>query len=221
MTIANLKPAIGNFLISGSGGVACVSNAVAVTFTVSDPADESHDTITGTINWGDGTSTPISGRTVTKTHTYSAGTYALTATVNDGDGGSDSVGGMGNVSLLYTTSGFMQPINMDGSSNFKIGSTVPVKLKIFDCLGNQVTTLSPTVHLKKTGASAGTVNEVISSSAADSGNTMRHTGDSYMFNLSTKRSQFNAGQDLTQGRYELTVKHPLIADVGVQFDLRK
>jgi hypothetical protein len=42
-----------------------------------------------------------------------------------------------------------------------------------------------------------------------------------MFNLSTKRSQFNAGQDLTQGRYELRVKHPMIADAVVQFDLRK
>ena len=84
-----------------------------------------------------------------------------------------------------------------------------------------MTTLSPRVNLQKMGTSAGPVNEEISSSAADSGNTMRHAGDSYMFNLSTKRSQFNAGQDLIQGRYELTVKHALIGDVGVQFDLRK
>ena len=221
MTVSNAKPTIGNFLISGSEAVACATNVVSVTFTVSDPAAESHDAIAGSIYWGDGSSTLISGRTVTETHTYSPGSYALTATIDDGDGGSDSAGGIGNVSLLYTTSGFMQPINMDGSSNFKIGSTIPVKLKMFDCLGNQVTTLSPTVHLKKIGSGAGTVNEVISSSAADSGNTMRHTGDSYMFNLSTKRSQFNAGQDLTQGRYELTVKHSTIADVVVQFDLRK
>jgi hypothetical protein len=198
-----------------------VSNAVAVTFTVSDPTGESLDPITGTIDWGDGTPRPISGRTVTETYTYSASSYALTVTVNDGDGGSHSVGGTSNVSFLYTTSGFMQPINMDGSSNFKIGSTVPLKLKMFDCLGYQVTTLSPTVHLKKIGSGAGTVNEIISSSAADSGHTMRHTGDSYMFNLSTKRSQFNDGQDLTQGRYELTVKHSTIVDVVVQFDLRK
>jgi len=198
-----------------------VSNAVAVTFTVSDPTGESLDPITGTIDWGDGTPRPISGRTVTETYTYRASSYALTVTVNDGDGGSHSVGGTSNVSFLYTTSGFMQPINMDGSSNFKIASTVPVKLKIYDCLGNQVTTLSPRVNLQKMGTSAGPVNEEISSSAADSGNTMRHAGDSYMFNLSTKRSQFNAGQDLIQGRYELTVKHALIGDVGVQFDLRK
>ena len=221
VSVANLKPRIENFLMSGSGGVACAINVVTVTFTVSDPAAESHDPITGTINWGDGSTTATSGRTVTEAHTYSAGTHTLTATVYDGDGGSDSVGAAGNVSLLYTTSGFMQPINMDGTSNFKIGSTIPVKLKIFNCSGNQVTTLSPTVHLKKTGSAAGSVNEVVSSSAADTGNMMRHTGDSYMFNLSTKRSQFNAGQDLTEGRYELRVKHPTISDVVVEFDLRK
>ena len=114
-----------------------MSNAVAVTFTVSDPTGESLDPITGTIDWGDGTPRPISGRTVTETYTYRASSYALTVTVNDGDGGSHSVGGTSNVSFLYTTSGFMQPINMDGSSNFKIASTVPVKLKIYDCLGTR------------------------------------------------------------------------------------
>ncbi len=201
--------------------MACASNVVTVSFAVDDPADQTHDPITGTINWGDGGSTSISGRTVTVTHTYSAGSYALIATVNDGDGGGDSAGGTSNVSFLYSASGFGQPINMNGSSNFKIGSTIPVKLQIFDCNGDQVTTLSPTVHLRKIGSADGSVNEVISSSAADSGNTMRHIGDAYMFNLSTKRSQFNAGQDLTQGRYELRVKHPLIADAVVQFDLRK
>ena len=30
----------------------------------------------------------------------------------------------------------------------------------------------------------------------------------YVFNLSTKRSQFNSGQDLTEGRYRLTITEP-------------
>lgn len=115
------------------------------------------------------------------------------------------------------------PINADGSSNFKLGRTIPVKIRVIDCHGTAVDGLAPVVSLAKLGASSGNVNEVASSSSADDGNTMRSTGDgNYQFNLSTKRSQFNAGQDLTAGRYRLTISETTFtADVVAEFDLRQ
>jgi hypothetical protein len=53
---------------------------------------------------------------------------------------------------------------------------------------------------------------------------MRSTGDgNYMFNLSTKRSQFAAGSDLTAGTYLLTLasNSNAFANVSVTFNLRK
>jgi hypothetical protein len=66
------------------------------------------------------------------------------------------------------------------------------------------------------------VNEVESSSAADEGTQMRSAGDGqYIFNLSTKRSQFAAGQDLTPGVYRLTISNTDFEDVVVLFTLRR
>jgi hypothetical protein len=228
VTIANVDPSIVGFIITGDDGVACTSNDVTVSFTVDDPASETADPITGTIDWGDGDTTPITGRSVLETHTYSAGTYSLTVLIDDGDGGTDSAGGTGNVSLLYTTSGFLQPINISGQrSGFKIGSTIPVKARITDCNGNTVTTLAPEVKLTKVDPSPDVpVNELISSSAADTGTTMRLADGFYIYNLSTKRSQFCPSSacsngDLTQGTYRLRATDPTIATVEAFFDLRK
>jgi hypothetical protein len=82
------------------------------------------------------------------------------------------------------------------------------------------------VSLTKTGPSSGEVNESVSSSVADSGNTMRWdpTANQYVFNLSTKRSQFNGGQDLTAGSYRLRVSDPSFSMPGYVeafFDLRE
>ncbi|HEV8149900.1 MAG TPA: hypothetical protein VGP61_06905, partial [Gemmatimonadales bacterium] len=61
--------------------------------------------------------------------------------------------------------------------------------------------------------------------AADDGTTMRSAGDGqYIFNLSTKRSQFNTGQDLRAGIYQLTISASSpseFADVVVQFSIRQ
>jgi hypothetical protein len=230
VAVQNVKPTINGFNPAGGSGVACASNSVSVSFTVGDPADEAHDPITGTITWGDGNSTPISGRTISESHSYAAGTYSLTATVNDGDGGQDSQGGSNNVSLLYTTSGILQPINLAGQrSGFKIGSTIPVKVEIKDCNGAPVTTLGPKVSLARIDTHPDApVNELISSSAADTGTTMRYAGGDghYIYNLSTKRSQFCPSSacsngDLTQGSYRVRITDPTIAPVEAIFDLRK
>ena len=79
VTVANVKPTISALTISGTSGVACLAgNAVSLSFTVSDPADNSADPISGTINWGDGSTTTYSGRSYSGSHTYSAGGHTIT-----------------------------------------------------------------------------------------------------------------------------------------------
>jgi hypothetical protein len=131
--------------------------------------------------------------------------------------------GPGGCSLPYLAGGILEPINADGSSSFQLGRTIPVKIRITDCVtGDGVNTLSPNVSLALIDLGGGPVNELISSSAADDGTTMRSAGTGqYIFNLSTKRSQFNAGQDLHPGLYQLTISSPgEFADVVVQFAIR-
>jgi hypothetical protein len=127
-------------------------------------------------------------------------------------------------SLPYLASGILEPINADNSSVFQLGRTIPVKIRITDCVtGAGVNTLAPNVSLALIADGGGPVNELISSSAADDGTTMRSAGDGqYIFNLSTKRSQFNAGDDLFAGLYQLTISSPgQFADVAVQFVVRR
>ena len=58
-------------------------------------------------------------------------------------------------SLLYNTSGILQPINLTGPrSAFKIGSTIPVKIKVTDCNGASVSGLTLHVKLQKLDNSA-------------------------------------------------------------------
>ena len=134
------------------------------------------------------------------------------------------IGGGGECPLPFITSGILEPINADNSSNFQLGRTIPVKIRISDCVsGGEVNTLSPTISLALIDLGGGPVNELVSSSAADDGTTMRSAGNGqYIFNLSTKRSQFNAGEDLRPGIYELTISAPgEFADVVVQFAIRQ
>ena len=136
-------------------------------------------------------------------------------------GPSLSVGG-GGCAYAYVTSGVLQPINADNSSVFNLGRTIPVKIRVTDCVtGAAANGLAPQLSLGYTGSGGGTVNELVSSSAADEGTIMRSAGDGqYIYNLSTKNSQFNAGLDLVVGSYQLTISSPDFAEVMVTFVLR-
>ena len=88
-----------------------------------------------------------------------------------------------------------QPINSDGSSTFKLGQTIPVRISVTDQSGHPIDGLAPQLALALIGAGATDVNELVMSGSADTGTTMRGLGSgAYIFNLSTKRSQFNAGR---------------------------
>ncbi|MFN2613381.1 MAG: fibro-slime domain-containing protein, partial [Actinomycetota bacterium] len=217
VSVGNAAPVASGLTLTGATGPACVGgNTVGASFSASDAG--TNDTLTGTIAWGDSTSS--SG--FSATHLFPAGTYTLSATASDDDGGSSlaTAGTTSSVSFLYASSGILQPINADGSSRFKRGSTIPVKIRVTDCNGTGVGSIAPHIALTQLGSGSGDVNEVASSSSADSGTTMRYATDGqYIFNLSTKLSQFNAGQDLTAGRYRLRITAPQIAPIVVDFDI--
>jgi hypothetical protein len=83
---------------------------------------------------------------------------------------------------------FLQPINPDGSSIFKLGSTVPVKFKLTGASA-PITNLVAKLTVAKVSTSVtGTYVEASSTSAADSGSSFRYdaTAKQYVFNLSTK-----------------------------------
>jgi hypothetical protein len=103
------------------------------------------------------------------------------------------------INVIYGWSGFLQPINGDGSSIFKLGRTVPVKFRLSGAsagIGDAVATLS---IAKVSGSVTGTSMEAVSTAATDSGNTFRYdpAADQYIFNLATKT--------LTPGTWALSV----------------
>jgi hypothetical protein len=100
--------------------------------------------------------------------------------------------------FAYTWSGFLAPINADGTSVFKAGSTVSVKFQLTGTSAG-ITNAVATLTYWRVGTSSGAVNEAVSTSAADSGNTFRYdpTSKTYIFNWSTK--------GLMAGTYQLSV----------------
>jgi alpha-tubulin suppressor-like RCC1 family protein len=83
---------------------------------------------------------------------------------------------------------FLQPINPDGSSIFKLGSTVPTKFS-FQGESAGIANLAAKLSLAKVSSGiAGSYVEAVSTVAADSGSTFRYdaAGAQYVFNLSTK-----------------------------------
>ena len=222
VAVANVAPSIVDWRIALSNAVACLGgNTVGVSFGVSDPADQSYDAIGGSAF------TTFTGRSVSQSHVFGPGVWSVTANVDDGDGGADTRTGGG--AFLYSAAGGfpLPPVNADGTSNFKLGSTIPVKLRIVDCVGKPVSGLAPQVSLVRTASGDGAVNESVDVvSVPDDGKTMRYdaTAGQYIYNLSTKRSVFGApaGGPLGLGRYTLSVGGSLIAaPPAVGFDILK
>ena len=94
---------------------------------------------------------------------------------------------------LYQFHGFLAPVNETRTKPFKRGSTLPVKFRISDELGNPapdaVCTL--TIYYLENGAPDGEA-EVISTAAGDWGDQFRYDEDDdlFIFNLSTKDASF-------------------------------
>ena len=104
----------------------------------------------------------------------------------------DDDGGVGTttatVVVNFNTSGFLPPINADGTSVFKYKSTIPVKISFTNCDGSIPENLAPTIRLTMlSGATPGLeINEPLSNSEADTTGVMRFSTNQYIYNLATK-----------------------------------
>jgi hypothetical protein len=92
--------------------------------------------------------------------------------------------------------GFLQPINNDGSSIFKLGSTVPVKFQLLNADGSYES--DATATLKVAFVDQGIVGdylEAVSTAAPDRGNTFRYdpAANQYIFNLGTRYLRHGTG----------------------------
>ena len=93
-------------------------------------------------------------------------------------------------SASYTWSGVLQPINQDGSSIFKLGSTIPVKFRLTGASAS-ITNLAAKIYVAKiSNGVAGSEIEASTNAAADAGNQFRYdpSGQLYIYNWGTKLS---------------------------------
>jgi hypothetical protein len=126
---------------------------------------------------------------------HAVGTYVLTYTATDLCGNSSTA--TRTIKVSYPTSGtcidgpthaILPPINTDGTSVCKQGSTVPAKFRVCDANGVSVGTPGVVTSFKLiqiiNGTTAANVNEPVDSTTPD--NMFRWTGDLWIFNISTK-----------------------------------
>jgi hypothetical protein len=88
----------------------------------------------------------------------------------------------------------LQPVNADGSSVFKAGSTVPVKFRVCDALGASVGTAGVVTSFNLVQINTGTltdVNVAAASTSSDSQFRWDPAAQQWVFNLSTKDLQSN------------------------------
>lgn len=131
---------------------------------------------------GYGTDSGISGMTLIQFRsTASSGTNPAQEDVFN-----EAYSSSGVTPCALTMSAILPPFNSDGSSIWKYRSTVPVKVRITDCTGAPVPGLSPQVgtQLKSSGDPAAGIDEATSTSAADTGTTMRYDASAgqYVYN---------------------------------------
>jgi lysophospholipase L1-like esterase len=185
---------------SGSTTLAVHLDATAPSLTVTCPATvQLHGSASATVAAADGQSglaSDPSGTVAISTATVGAKTTTRTATDNVGHQTTKSC----TTNVQYAYSGILQPVNADGTSIFKLGSTVPVKFSLADAAGAPIGSAVANLTIAKvTNEIDGTYVEATSTSAATSGTLFRYdpSAQQYIFNLGTK--------ELSKGTWTLKV----------------
>jgi hypothetical protein len=197
VTVNNVSPAAVTSSFT-SALVGCPAPSATTNATLAGSwTDPGADTWTVDIDWdytgsfvADKTLTGLTTRSFTTSTLFSNGTHTAAVRVTDDDSGqSPIVVATNTFTVGYTMGGLLSPFNSDGSSVWKAGSTVPVKVRITDCAGKPVPGLAPTVGTRLDSSSdpASGIDEATSTSNADSGNTMRYDAGAgqYIFNFAS------------------------------------
>jgi lysophospholipase L1-like esterase len=195
---------------SAAGSLTVQVDATAPTVGVICPAAVLlHSAASATITASDGESGLAVDPSGTATiDTSSVGPRISSASATDNVSHDNSASCTTAVQYLY--GGLAQPINPDGSSIFKFGSTVPVKFHLTDAAGNPVAGAIARLEVAKVSNNVeGSFVEADTNVAATSGNLFRDSGSGdYIFNLNTK--------PLSAGTWSLKV----VMDDGTEYRTR-
>ncbi|MED1471979.1 PxKF domain-containing protein [Bacillus salipaludis] len=155
---------------------------------------------TATISWAASDAnlqSPASGNVPVETTKVGLNTVTVSATDKAGNTKKETI----HYNVVYKFGGVLQPINSNGASIFKAGSTIPVKFQLTNAQGALVSSANATISLKKlTNAVLGTTYEDVPvNSTPNAGDTFRYdfSANQYIFNLSTK--------GLSSGSYIVTI----------------
>lgn len=116
---------------------------------------------------------------------------------------SDAAGNTGTAQFVVSVKDvmlreFMQPINIDGSSIFKLGSTVPIRFELQDTVGQTLTNLEATLRVAKlSGSVTGTEMQAVSTVPADTGSIFKIQSNQYVYYWGTS--------GLTEGTWAIRV----------------
>jgi hypothetical protein len=124
------------------------------------------------------------------------GGYTITAAIGSLTSGNYSFSFVNGVlTILYGTTGFLQPINDTAHTQtmmsvFKAGSTVPVKFQLLNSSGAVVfaAALPQWVTPVQVGTTSNPVDESVYSDPPTSGSTYRSDGTQYIYNWQTSKS---------------------------------
>jgi hypothetical protein len=171
------------------GGTYVLNQAVASSYTATDGGS------------GLASSTPASGLNI-NTATVGPKTFNVTATDNVGNvstGSANYAVGYAPASMICPLGPgrtILQPINADGTSVFKQGSTVPAKFRVYDANCNSIGTAGVVADFRLvqviTGTVMNSVNEAVVSTAADPLYRWSASDQQWIFNTNTKGLAANA-----------------------------
>lgn len=136
------------------------------------------------------------GPTALDTSTVGAKTFQVKATDEAGNEHTETI----SYKVIYAYGEIRQPINSDGSSVFKAGSTIPVKFQITDFSETPVGSAAPRLGILRSysgdGVNPDSEQEATTAVAATAGNLFRYdpTAKQYIYNLSTKNLKAGAYQ---------------------------
>ena len=116
----------------------------------------------------------------------------------------------GSIDETLTFSGYLQPVNDDGSSIFQAGRTVPFKFRLSDCSGDIPPPVTATIEvIFQANGIAGTVLETVSSSLKAS------AGIAYVYDARTNQYHYNLGTKGLRSNATYLVRTTILEDGSV------